>query len=87
MHFKETVSILSLKYELNDQKWENVKVLLAYPLDPLNLVFTQLFHLVGMKYDFLGDEFSLNFLDFVVVYMQHLSLRSCIFLLTIQSSD
>ena len=36
MHFKETASILSLKYELNDQKGENVKVLLAYPLDPLN---------------------------------------------------
>ena len=35
MHFKETVSILSLKYELNQiKKWENIKVLLTYPLDP-----------------------------------------------------
>ena len=36
MHFKETVSILSLKCKLNQiKKWENVKILLTYPLDPL----------------------------------------------------
>ena len=38
MHLKETVSILSLKYELNQiKKGENVKILLTYPVDPLNL--------------------------------------------------
>ena len=38
MHFKETVNILSLKYELNQiKKWENIKILLTYSLDPLNL--------------------------------------------------
>ena len=40
MHFKETVSILSLKYELDQIK--NVKILLTYPLGaPLfeNLIY------------------------------------------------
>ena len=35
MDFKETVSILSLKYELNQIK--NGKILLTYPLNPLTL--------------------------------------------------
>ena len=39
MHFKDTVSVLSLKYELNQIK--NGKMLkfcyITYPLDPLNL--------------------------------------------------
>ena len=37
MYFKETVSTLSLKYlsAKSDQKWENVKILLTYPPDPL----------------------------------------------------
>ena len=38
MHFKETVSILSLKYELNQIKnGIMLKILLSYPLDALNL--------------------------------------------------
>ena len=36
MHFKETVSILSLKYELNQIKNGHVKILGTYPLDPLD---------------------------------------------------
>ena len=36
MHFKETVSILSLKYELNQIKnGKKIKVLITDPLDPL----------------------------------------------------
>ena len=34
MHFKETVSILSLKYELNQIKYG---IMLTYPLDPPKL--------------------------------------------------